>query len=87
MYLKRYGFFIGPGPGISFVDIIVNLRHCVWVGLLLAPIVGWLHTQAKLSDRQARGILRGITIVESGYLLLSLWAVVVLGWIFWAWSN
>lgn len=87
MYLRRYGFFISLGPGISPIDIIVNLRHCVWVGLLLAPIVGYLYTQAKLSSHQAKRILRVIKIVESVYLLFSLCAAVYLGWIFWAWRN
>lgn len=91
MYLSRYGFFIALNPGMSLVDIIVtiivNLRHCVWVGLLLAPIVGYLYTQTKLSSHQAKRILGIIKIVESVYLLFSLCAAVCIGWIFWAWRN
>jgi hypothetical protein len=87
MYGSRYGVPSDQGIVNSLVGIVVSLRYCVWVGLLLAPIVSWLYTQAKLSDRQARGILSVIAIVEFGYLLINLCVAVSLGWIFWAWRN
>ena len=62
-----------------FKILVVNLRHCVWIGLLLAPIVGWRYARAKLSGRLAVGILSVIAIVEIGYLLVSLLAAVILG--------
>jgi hypothetical protein len=55
-----------------FEILVVNLRHCVWVGLLLAPIVGWRYARSKLSGRLAVGILSVIAIVESPYLLVAL---------------
>jgi hypothetical protein len=87
MYASRYSVPSDQGIVNSLVGIIVSLRYCVWVGLLLAPIVRWLYTQAKLSDRQARQILRVIAIVEFGYLLINLCAAVTLGWFVWAWRN
>jgi hypothetical protein len=87
VYSNRYRSSQGQGIGISLLEVIVYLRHCIWLGLLLTPIVRWLHTQAKLSDHQARRILRVIAIVEFGYLLINLCAAVAIGFLIWAWSN
>lgn len=87
VYSNPYSSHLDQDTGIRLVEAVVSLRHCVWLGLLLAPIVRWLYTQAKLSDRQTRGILSVIAIVEFGYLLINLCAAVTLGIIFWAWSN
>jgi hypothetical protein len=87
VYSNPYRSQLDQGIGSHLVAAVVSLRHCVWLGLLLAPIVRWLYTQAKLSDRQTRGILRVIAIVEFGYLLINLCAAVTLGIIFWAWSH
>jgi hypothetical protein len=87
MYSNPYRSQLDQGIGSHLGAAVVSLRHCVWLGLLLAPIVRWLYTQAKLSDGQTRGILSVIAIVEFGYLLINLCAAVTLGWIFWAWRN
>ncbi len=64
---------------ISLFGILVNLRHCIWVGLLLAPIVGWRYARSKLSGRLAVDILSVIATVEIGYLLVELCAAAFLG--------
>jgi hypothetical protein len=87
VYSSRYRSSLGQGVGISLLEAFVHLRYCIWFGLLLTPIVRWLYTQAKLSDLQARRILRVIAIVEFGYLLMNLCAAVAIGFLIWAWSN
>ena len=62
-----------------FEILVVNLRHCVWIGLLLAPIVGWRYARSKLSGRLAVGILSVIAIVEIAYLLVDLYVALLQG--------
>jgi hypothetical protein len=52
--------------------VIIQLRHCIWVGLIISPIVGWQYAQARLSGRLAVGILSIVAIMEIGYLLIEL---------------
>lgn len=62
-----------------FEILVVNLRHCIWIGLLLSPIVGWRYARSKLSGRLAIGILGVITIVEIGYLFVELCVALIQG--------
>jgi hypothetical protein len=55
--------------------ILINLRHCVWVGLIVSAIVGWRYAQAKLSGCVTVGILSLVAIVEMVYLLYTLFVV------------